>query len=77
MVELLLALLLSLSLSAALTATAASRPNLLLLLEDDGGYNGVGYMNAKLYPNAARLHTPVLDALAAEGVKLTSFYVQP
>ena len=49
---------------------------MLILLEDDGGYNGVGYMNERLFPGAPKLHTPVLDALAAEAVKLTAFYVQ-
>ena len=59
--------------AVALLASAnthhATRPNLLLILEDDGGYNGVGYMNERLFPHAgARLHTPVLDALAASAV---------
>ena len=52
------------------------KPHVLILLEDDGGYNGVGYMNERLFPGAPKLHTPVLDALAAEAVKLTAFYVQ-
>jgi arylsulfatase A-like enzyme len=55
----------------------ALRPNILFLLQDDGGYNGLGYMNERLFPGKPRLHTPRLDALAAGAVKLTQFYTQP
>jgi arylsulfatase A-like enzyme len=55
----------------------AATPNILFMLQDDGGYNGLGFMNERLYPGRPKLHTPQLDALAAAAVKLTSFYVLP
>ena len=45
-------------------------PHIIFILPDDQGYNDVGY------PNPA-IHTPTLDRLAAEGVKLENYYVQP
>ena len=69
----------------ALLAAAAPPPagrgapprNILFVLQDDGGYNGLGYMNERLHPGKPKLHTPRLDALAADAVKLTQFYVLP
>jgi arylsulfatase A-like enzyme len=47
------------------------RPNVLFILADDMGYADVGF-------NGGRdIKTPNLDRLAASGVNLTSFYVQP
>ncbi|KAL0177856.1 hypothetical protein M9458_026750, partial [Cirrhinus mrigala] len=37
---------------------------------DDQGYNDIGY-------HGSEIHTPVLDQLAGEGVKLENYYVQP
>ena len=50
-------------------ATAAPRPNILLIVSDDQGYNDLGCIGSK------PLITPTLDRLAAEGVRATSFYV--
>ncbi|MCZ6462872.1 MAG: arylsulfatase, partial [Proteobacteria bacterium] len=46
------------------------QPNVLLILADDLGWNDVGY-------HGSEIRTPHLDALATEGVRLESFYVQP
>ncbi|MGH9661065.1 MAG: sulfatase family protein [Bryobacteraceae bacterium] len=47
------------------------KPNIVVIFADDLGYGDLGSFGA---PN---LRTPRLDAMAAEGQKWTSFYVQP
>lgn len=49
---------------------AAPRPNILFILSDDQGFADIGYRSAEI-------QTPQLDRLAASGVKLEQFYVQP
>lgn len=49
-------------------ATEPARPNILILLADDLGYGDLGCYGH------ARLQTPNLDRLAAEGLRLTSCY---
>jgi arylsulfatase A-like enzyme len=49
---------------------AQMRPNIVFILADDLGWNDIGY-------NGSRIRTPVLDALAKEGVKFNRNYVQP
>ncbi|MXZ28914.1 MAG: sulfatase [Gammaproteobacteria bacterium] len=62
---------------AALPALAAPRawsgppPNIVLILADDLGYGDVGTFGS---PN---IRTPRIDALAAEGLKLTCMYAEP
>ena len=46
-------------------------PNIVIIFADDLGYGDLGAFGA---PN---IRTPRLDAMAAEGQKWTSFYVQP
>jgi arylsulfatase A-like enzyme len=49
----------------------AAQPNILIILADDLGYGDLGCFGAK------DIRTPHLDKMAAEGLKLTSFYAQP
>ncbi|MFT6576726.1 MAG: arylsulfatase A-like enzyme, partial [Akkermansiaceae bacterium] len=48
-----------------------SRPNIILLMGDDHGWEEVGY-NGHPY-----LKTPFLDEMAASGLRLDNFYAQP
>jgi len=48
-----------------------SQPNVVVLLADDLGYGDLGCYGAPL------IATPRLDAMANEGVRMNSFYVQP
>ncbi|XP_043925496.1 arylsulfatase I [Protopterus annectens] len=45
-------------------------PHIIFILTDDQGYHDVGY-------HGSDIQTPTLDRLAAEGVKLENYYVQP
>ncbi|KAG9281164.1 arylsulfatase I [Astyanax mexicanus] len=45
-------------------------PHIIFILTDDLGFNDIGYHNPAI-------RTPTLDKLAAEGVKLENYYVQP
>src|SRR3989440_9229853 len=54
---------------AAQPATAANRPNILVLLADDLGYADVGFQGCQDIP------TPNVDALARAGVVCTNGYV--
>ena len=45
-------------------------PHIIFFMVDDQGYRDVGY-------HGSDIHTPLLDQLAAEGVKLENYYVQP
>ncbi|XP_072533144.1 arylsulfatase I [Salminus brasiliensis] len=45
-------------------------PHIIFVMVDDQGYSDIGY-------HGSDIHTPVLDQLAAEGVKLENYYVQP
>jgi arylsulfatase A len=61
--------------SAGLYRTAvaadAARPNVILIMADDLGYETIGANGGTSYK------TPVLDRLAAEGVRFDRCYVQP
>jgi arylsulfatase A-like enzyme len=52
----------------ALAAEPATRPNIIVILADDLGYGDPGSYGQQ------RFHTPHLDRLAREGVRLTDFY---
>jgi arylsulfatase A len=56
---------------AAAQAKAPRRPNIVLILADDFGYECVGANGGTSY------QTPNLDKLAAAGMRFTSCYVQP
>lgn len=52
------------------TVRTKRQPNILFIIADDYGYNDIGY-------HGSEIKTPVLDRLAAGGVKLENYYVQP
>jgi len=54
--------------SQCASALAADRPNIVIIFIDDMGYGDIG-------PFGASRDTPHLDRMAAEGMKLTDFYV--
>lgn len=56
------------SLLIAITAVGAPKPNIVVIFVDDMGYGDIG-------PFGAEPSTPQLDRMAAEGMKLTDFYV--
>ena len=49
---------------------SAKQPHVLLVVADDLGWGDVGF-------HGSEIRTPVLDKLAAEGVTLDNYYVQP
>ena len=53
------------------TCAAASRPNIVLIMADDLGYECIGANGGTSY------QTPVLDKLAATGVRFEHCYSQP
>jgi arylsulfatase A len=52
-------------------SAAATRPNIILIMADDLGYETIGANGGTSY------RTPTLDRMAAEGVRFTQCYVQP
>ncbi len=50
--------------------TEPARPNILVILADDMGWRDVSY-------HGSEIKTPHIDRIAAEGVELDRFYVQP
>lgn len=50
---------------------APTKPNVVIIFMDDMGYGDIGPFGA------TRQKTPALDRMAAEGMKLTSFYAAP
>jgi hypothetical protein len=52
-----------------------SKPNILVILTDDLGYDDVGcYWTPDNRPGFEKIQTPNLDRLAAEGARFTDFY---
>ncbi len=49
------------------TASLAEKPNLIIILSDDMGYSDIGCYGGEI-------ETPVLDQLAANGLRFTQFY---
>ncbi len=54
--------------AAAGAAAAADRPNVIFILADDLGYGDLGSYGQQV------IRTPVLDRMAAEGIRFTHFY---
>ena len=48
----------------------AKPPHIVLIVADDYGFNDIGY-------HGSEIRTPNLDKLAAQGVRLENYYVQP
>lgn len=66
-------LLLALGLFRGPAASAMTKPNIVLIMTDDLGYNEVGY-NAALFGVSTHAITPNIDALAAAGTILKQGY---
>ncbi len=54
----------------AASLTASERPNIIVMVADDLGWNDVGF-------HGGPIDTPSLDRLAQEGVELSRFYTTP
>ena len=52
-------------------AASSSKPNFIILLTDDQGYQDLGCYGS---PN---IKTPRIDAMASQGIRFTNFYAQP
>ncbi len=63
------ALMLMTACALAMESAATSRPNFVVILTDDQGYADLGCFGG------THVKTPRIDRMAAEGAKLTSFYV--
>ncbi len=57
--------------SARPLGAAPTRPNFVIILADDLGYNDLGCYGSE------RIRTPRLDTMARQGTRMTSFYAQP
>jgi len=55
--------------STLVAGAAVEKPNIIVVLADDLGYNDIGCFGSPL------IKTPHIDRMAEEGVKFTSFYV--
>lgn len=53
-----------------LQATDAGKPNIIMFVIDDLGWNDTSYQGAEY-------STPTIDKLANEGIRLKQYYVQP
>jgi arylsulfatase len=60
--------------STSSVAAQSDRPNVILMLADNLGYGDVSSYNGGIRGN---MNTPRIDQLAAEGMRLTQFLVEP
>ena len=65
-----LCLVICLVMTAVLTDDIPHRPNIVLVVSDDQGYQDAGFMGSDIL-------TPNIDRLAREGVILENHYVMP
>ena len=64
-------ILIGLAFSLATSAVAAEKPNIILIMADDVGIEGLGCYGGASYK------TPHLDKMASEGIRFTHAYSQP
>lgn len=64
-------LLLLLAVSVASTESESTKPNILFIVSDDLGFNDVQFHGSTQIP------TPSIDRIAAEGITLNNYHVQP
>ena len=57
-------------LATASCALGEEKPSLVLIVSDDTGWNDIGF-------NGSKVHTPHIDSLARDGVRLDRFYAFP
>nr|XP_039271600.1 arylsulfatase I-like [Styela clava] len=62
------------SMLLSVAASTTTKPNIVFILADDFGYNDIGYHALNHHSD---MKTPFLDRLAADGIKLENYYVQP
>ena len=55
---------------AAVVWSDCDKPNIILLVIDDLGWNDTGYQGADY-------STPTIDSMAAEAIRLNQYYTQP
>jgi len=60
--------------TAAAAAEPAGKPNVIFILLDDMGWGDFGTLHQKLSEHPKRHRTPMLDAMAAEGMQLRAHY---
>ena len=53
---------------------STDRPNIIFILTDDQGWEDLGCFGSCACFGRYPVKTPVLDKMAAEGIRLTSFY---
>ena len=56
--------------SPAMAASAAGRPNIIVVIVDDMGFSDIGAFGSEI-------RTPNLDALATKGVRFNNFHTTP
>ncbi|CAM9239616.1 unnamed protein product, partial [Ectocarpus fasciculatus] len=56
---------------ASSSSSSGGRPNILLIVADDQGNGDIGYNT----PDDQKFHTPHIDAIANNGIKLSRMYV--
>ena len=60
---------------ATLFAVEPTKPNVIIILADDLGYDDVGcYWTPDKRPGFEKIRTPNIDRLAAEGARFTDYY---
>lgn len=68
MKKILFTIIVFLTIPSAIAQVSGKQPNVVIIFVDDMGYADIG-------PYGSKVATPHLDSLAAEGIKLTEFYV--